>query len=194
MSKSRDQLIEYLSEIDITGKTVLDVGSGPKDKWAINFVKGKPKEYLTADFDEEFEVDAHFDLNKPIDKDWYGGLAKKGRYNFDIVFCLETLEHLWNPVQAIENLSKLTKYSLYLSTPFINPIHDKWDYLRYTFQWYEKVLPMYSFKRVNVKSRQGGESLHSFYKDEGMRMSKVTLQQGYGDHYEDIGYFVEAHK
>ena len=32
MSKSREQLVNYLKEIDITDKVVLDAGCGPKEK------------------------------------------------------------------------------------------------------------------------------------------------------------------
>ncbi len=114
----------------------------------------------------------------------------------DVVFCLETLEHLWNPISALKNLEKLTKEVCYISTPFINPIHDVVDYVRYTFQWYEMVLPKFGFKKVVVRRREATskELLMAFFNQEGMRMSKVTLQRYPKKHYFDVGYFVEAYK
>ena len=63
MSKSREQVQDFLREIDITGKTVLDVGAGPESKWARNWTKGEPKEYKTADINPEWGCDYTFDLN-----------------------------------------------------------------------------------------------------------------------------------
>ena len=202
MSKSREQLIDFIKEIDVTDKTVLDVGAGPKEKWAINLFKGIPKKYITTDIVKGFGVEVEFDLNRPQPIEF----IKQQGLESDIVFCIETLEHVWNPVQAMENLSMFTKETLYISTPFINPIHDTWDYLRYTFQWYEKVLKMFEFKKIEIYPRTATGrnidcevplptvALEDFYNAEGMRMSKVTQKMGYGDHLLDIGYFVRASK
>lgn len=190
MSKSRDQVIEYLKKIDITGKTVLDVGAGPEDKWTIHTVKGKPLMYKTLDFNPEFNCDFVYDLNVPctaID------IAQKFS---EVVFCIETLEHVWNPVVAMENLSKWTGEVCYITTPFINPLHDTVDFLRYTVEWFELVGKKY-FREVNIIPRvatAGKESLENFYSLEGLRMSKVTKQMGYSSNYLDIGYIVECIK
>ena len=205
MSKTRDQINEFLGKIDVTDKTVLDVGAGPKRAWLIPpegeytgsdrakpKVSGVPAGYVTCDYDEQFDCDFHIDLNKSYPAEWF---VLNGINNgpCDYVFCMETLEHVWNPVQAIETLSKLTKEKLFLSVPFIYPLHDTHDYLRYTFQWFEKVLPRFGFKTVQV-GRRTSEDAHAFYQKEGMRMSKVTLKQGYADHIRDIGYVCEATK
>src|SRR3972149_8438753 len=147
MSFSRNQLTDWMRHLDIKDKTVLDIGAGPKEKWALNKVQGKPKEYKTADADSTFNCDYVIDLNADI--------SDIGQ--FDVVFCIECLEHTWNPIKAIENLSKLTKEVLYLSTPFINPHHDKWDYFRFTGEWYEKVMPMCGFKKVIITERVATE-------------------------------------
>jgi len=190
MSKSRSQLIEYLRKIDITDKTVLDVGAGSKEHWARNWVKGEPKEYITCDMQKFEGIDFKIDLNYAYAPET---LFVWGNYNY--VFCLEVLEHIWNPLCAIRNLSELTKEVLYISTPFINPIHDEVDYLRYTEEWYQKVLPKYGFKNVIIKRRTTDSLLLStWYQEEGMRMSKIRLKKGEAYKLKDIGYFIIAQK
>lgn len=194
MSKSREQIIDYLSEIDISGKTVLDVGCGPKRYWAKNFVNGEAKEYVTLDIDEEFEPDIVADLNKDLRLQ---GIKDKYFYQYDVTFCLETLEHILDPISAVENLSLWTKEVCYISVPFLNPIHDKWDYLRYTGEWFKEVLPKVGFSSVKIKTRKatvGAGPLKAFYKDEGLRMSKIRLKKGEGHKLLDIGYFVVCKK
>lgn len=187
MSLSRNQLIYYLKEVVITGKTVLDVGCGPKEKRAENFVKGEPSFYETIDINPDFKPDYRVDINQPM----------KWERGYDVVFCLEVLEHCWNPVQVIKNLFDLTSGVCYISAPFINPLHDEWDYLRFTPEWFRKVLPDIGFSRVEVRERVatvGKESLLWFYKEEGLRMSKLRMKRGEGDLFPLIGTFVEAYK
>jgi|SRR3989304_6328025 len=192
MSKSRSQLIDYLRCIDITGKTVLDVGAGSKEHWASNWVRGKPKEYTTWDIEKFEGVDYIFDLNEHFDGQQ---LPWDNWFSNEITFCLEVLEHCWNPIQAIENLSQFTKEVLYISTPFINPIHDSVDYLRYTEEWYQMVLPKYGFTHIDIKRRTTDSPLLStWYQEEGMRMSRNRIKNGESYKLKDIGYFIEAKK
>lgn len=189
MSKSREQLNEYLKQINIWGKTVLDVGV--QDKPASKYARGTAKKYATLDVDDQWKPDIVADLNNLYSAEQY---ALWGSY--DVVFCIEVLEHVWNPLNAVQFLSNVTKEVCYISTPFVNPIHDYWDYLRYTFQWYEDVLPKYGFKRIEVQRRTATAKslLMSFFKQEGMRMSKVTMEKYSSDRYFDVGYFVSAYK
>ena len=200
MSKSREQLVKYLSEIDITDKVVLDAGCGPKDKWARNFTKGEPKKYVTLDSNKEFNPDLILDLNLLLDAPDFK-LGKEGDTSdyFDIVFCLETLEHLWDVKEALENMQMVLQSGgkAYFSTPFINPYHDEVDYARYTSEWYQKVLTEVGFKDIKIKPRLATEGLPhllQFYKLEGLRMSKTRLQKGQQNKMAEIGYFVEATK
>ncbi len=190
MSKSREQLVSFLKEIDITDKVVLDAGCGPEEKWARNWTKGEPKEYVTLDVDKKFNPDVLTDLNSGV----FGG----GEY-LDIIFCLEVLEHLWEPRKGLESLYSEMKNGgkIYLSTPFINPHHDEVDYARYTDEWYQKVLTEVGFKDIKIKPRvatEGYANLLAFYKEEGLRMSKIRLKKGQANKMNEIGYFVEAKK
>lgn len=189
MSLSRNQLNKWLIKIDITGKSVLDVGAGEYNKWAMNFVRGKPKEYVTLDIDKRLKSQIVADLNKRRKDFSYG--------EFDIIFCLETLEHCWDPVQVVKNLFNMLDYNgiCYISTPFINPHHDKWDYLRFTGEWFYKILKRVGFREIIIKERvatEGKDLLRDFYQVEGLRVSKIRSE--YGQYTYPIGYMVKAVK
>lgn len=186
MSLSRGQIVTWLRTIDITNKHCIDIGSGPKDKWARNFTHGKPASYTTIDFCDE--ADYQLDLNEPF--------TEKFPKN-QVTFCLEVLEHIWNPVQAVKNLADITQEVCYIAVPFINPIHDDWDYLRYTNEWFEKTLPKVGFSLVDCQFRiatTGLDSLKKFYTEEGLRLSRVRHQRGEGHKINLIGLLVSAHK
>jgi len=253
MSLSRNQIIDFLKEIDLTGKSVLDVGSGEKTKQARDYTKGEPKKYVTLDIDERVKPDIVCDINPKILNIIPGCFVKDGKetleswekerkkfnkkegswqmlnwdsykldgteYNwgfksypgrnqkiwryalkqYDIVFCLETLEHVWNPTEAVKFLYNITKEggTCYISVPFINPIHDEWDYLRFTDEWFKKVLPKVGFRSVEIKRRvatKGLDDLMNFYKAESMRFSKVRIKRDELHKLEDIGYWIVAKK
>lgn len=195
MSKSREQINQFLSGINIDGKTVLDVGV--QDNPAYKYCRGTAEKYLTMDIDKEWKPNLVYDLN-------YFGLVKELQKNnledrFDIVFCLEVLEHCYEPHFALLNIFDSLKDGgiAYISVPFINPIHDKWDYLRYTPEYFEKVLPQIGFSDFDIKLRKttlGKQELMNFYQAEGLRMSKIRQQMGDGDKLDLIGLFIEAKK
>ena len=206
MSLSRNQIIDWLRKIDITNKTVLDVGSGKKTKQARDYTKGEPKKYVTLYINKEVEPDIVMDLNDD-DRDMWELDEFNGDYvpdimcenYFDIVFCLETLEHCWNILNAVRILYDTLKEggACYISVPFINPIHDQWDYLRFTGEWFERVLPKVGFKKVEVERRvatEGLKSLTDFYRLEAMRMSRLRIKRGEGHKIADVGYLIIAGK
>lgn len=187
-SSARENLVSWIRTIDLTGKTVLDVGAGPASSWATKYASGTPSLYKTLDVDPSFGCDYVIDLN----------LDPRSPYNligeFDVVLCFEVLEHTWNPVKVIENLSRLTTETLYLSTPLVHPHHDKWDFLRFTGEWFQTVLPKVGFKTVTVQERvpRHPDNLKRFYSEEGLRVSKIRPE--YGCYTYPIGYHITASK
>ncbi len=189
MSKSREQINHFLSQINITHKTVLDVGV--QDNPAYKYCRGTASKYKTLDVDKEWNPDILADINEEYPFHLYD--------SYEVVFALEVLEHCWNPIQALKNLSSFTAKDgvCYISVPFINPIHDKWDFLRYTPEWFEKVLPMVGFKEFTIHLRKatiGRDDLMKFYQGEGLKLSKIREVMGDGSLKDLIGVIVEARK
>lgn len=189
MSLSRNILTEWLSDIDIEGKKVLDAGCGPERYHVRNFVKGEPEVYDTLDVDPEFEPTYEIDLNRQV----------KIPEKYDIIFSIETFEHLYNPVNGAINIHNWLKDDgkFYFSAPFINPIHDKWDMLRLTSEWWNTALMEVGFKNIVVYPREATEGqtdLWKFYDKEGLRMSKIRLKKGEQNKMNHIGYMGKADK
>lgn len=202
MSFYRDQLENWLKTIDVKAGRVLDIGGGA------NPVKGRTRSwdvreyYILDNMAEDFNIDFGIandyfndDINDHLDftERQYAPL---GGFNLDVIFCLEVFEYVWNPWQAIRNISNNLIISggiAYISFPAIYPVHNpkEIDYLRYTKKGIEKLLrkaelfPWTITPRVATKGRQ---ALADFYRLEGMHPVKGD------DVIYDIGYLVEARK
>lgn len=188
MSKSREQLNKWLKEINIEGEKVLDVGV--QDKPTNRLTTGIPGEYKTLDVDPKWNPDIVLDLNEELP---FFPIP-----HFTIIFCIEVLEHCWNPMKAIENMSRMCAPGgkIFISTPFINPHHDEWDFLRYTNEWFEKVLPKYGLEIIRIEERRATDglgALQNFYTLEGMKYSKIRAQKN-GPYTYPVGYFIECKK
>lgn len=191
MSKSREQLNEFLRSINIENKLVLDVGAGPETKHAKHFTFGEPAVYHTIDIDPTFVPTYSLDVNEDLcyAQDWKA--TPKLDY-YDIIFAFETFEHLWHPVQALRNVFSWLKPGgyFYFSAPFINPIHDVHDYLRLTYEWWAEAGVRIGFESIDVLPRyatEGSDLLTNFFKAEGLRMSKIRLPHD-ADKLTHIGY------
>ena len=167
MSFFRDQLESWLKTIDVKAESVLDVGGAAlpvKDRvksWEVeeykildNGLEGKRGNY-------------NFDLNRIVDH----------LKEFDVIFCLEVFEYIWNPVQAIENLAYFTKEggTAYMSFPLIYPHHEprNEDYLRYTESGIVKLMTYAGFRIDEITPRVDRSGLlASFYKADGMHPVK----------------------
>ena len=199
-SKTRIQLEEWLKTIEIVGGSILDVGGSqnPVTKrlmnTAIHF-----DEYKILDLEVPHQCkqkpDIIQDLNIPEIYDSknlpnYGkGVVDK---EFDVVFCLEVTEYLWNPVGALKLLNEYLKVGgiLYISFHFIYPVHNpvKDDYMRYTSRGVEKLLEETGFEIVeHVNRTSESELLQGFYSQEEMRPAKVY-------NHEFVGSLIKAIK
>lgn len=189
MSKSREQLYKWMKGISVEGGCLLDIG-----------VQDKPVEknlgtcnvdcYKTLDIDEQWLPDYLADLNQ----DWLAEKVKHKR--FDHVFMLEVIEHLWNPVFALENIKDIISDTgkLYISWPFINPLHDIFDANRYTEECMTKMLDNAGFKIESIEYRRatvGKPALEEFFKLEGMKVSKIRSAKDHRDK-DIIGFMLVA--
>lgn len=182
MSYYRNQLESWLKTITVDCNSVLDVGGG-ENPVKTRVKSFNAKKYKIMDNEAQFRPDLFGDINFLIDS----------TDEFDIVFCLEVFEYVWNPVQAIENLAYFLKDNgvAYISFPTIYPVHNPYgiDYSRYTKFGVEKLLGRV-FKSWEITPRvatTGINYLRDFYSIEGMHPLKDRIVY-------DIGYLVKAIK
>lgn len=199
-SLTRQQLEAWLKTLDVKCESVLDVGGAQKS------IRGRTKSwevenYQVLDLPEPHEkhesVTQTMDLNEPyLDDDASALLEEIGKKieGYDVVFCLEVMEYIWNPVEACKNLALLTKEGgvLYMSVPFVYPVHNPKhnDYLRYTDMGISKLLENAGFKVDELIPRKAEyfNLLDAFYSGEGMKKSRE-----YGSH-ESTGWLIKATK
>ena len=185
MSEYRNQLESYLKRlnIDVHVEKILDIGAGNNHaKKRVSPLKYDI--YKTLDIDDSHNPSFVADINKTIND--FG--------QYDLVFCLEVFEYIWNPVQALININKLMKKeaTAYISFPFVYPKHNPVgvDCLRYTNEAIEKLLKETGFGYWIItprKATKGRVKLREFYDIEGMHARK-------DDGWDDIGYIVEITK
>lgn len=184
MSYFREQLEDWLKQIEVKADRVYDVGGTEKPvesrtkSWEVG-------EYWILDLNHK-EADTRqieYDINQ------YPEISAKA----EVVFCLEVMEYVWNPVRAIQNLSALLipGGKLYISFPFVYPMHKPLgiDYLRYTEEGVVKILTECGFKIKELRPRihrQRG-MLAAVYAADGMHSRR-------DDTVDHTGYLVIAEK
>lgn len=187
MSNYREHLENYLRTLEIKADRVLDMGG------ASNPVKNRVKswevsQYIIADNGQETgSYDIKLDLNKPINEI----IAD----SFDVVFCLEVFEYVWNPDQAMRNLSRALKEGgdIYVSFPLIYPVHNPkaYDYTRYTKDGFIRLLEENYLRPESIIPRKMTDEGKMFWKNfivaEGMHASK-------GITHDELGYIIKANK
>lgn len=162
---------DWLRTLEIDADAVADIGGKQlpvKDRvklWQVNH-------YDILDLPE-------YDLNKKLELEEV----------YDVVFCLEVFEYLYNPFQAMKNLYKVLKPggTLFVSFHFIYPHHGPWgmDYLRYTQWGVAKLLTEAGFQKWEWHSRpfKRPKAITEFYSGEHMKgikpHSSIHLDQGY---------------
>jgi len=152
MSKSREQLEDWVATIDVTNRKVLDVGGSQLP--VIKRVKGKAQEYLILDLEQPHEVNTKPDIVGDIEK-W--DLPLKYREYFSAVFCLEVMEYLTRPAEALEHIYNAMEKNglLFISFHFIYPVHKPSgrDFLRYTEYGAVKLLNNAGFDTLDIKAK-----------------------------------------
>lgn len=178
-SHSRNQLENWLKTLDITVDSVADVG-GRKLPVKERVNSWKVKIYDILDLPD-------FDLNL----EW-----ETPKEHYDIVFCLEVFEYIYNPFQAMNNLFAILKWEgiLYCSFHFIYPHHTpmKRDFLRYTRWGVEKLLKEAGFSSWEIVPRlfDNPRTIKQVYSEEKMK----GLDYNKGSIHEEQGYLVTARK
>jgi SAM-dependent methyltransferase len=180
----RQQLESHLKTIDVSGR-VLDIGGsqmalkGRTKSWG-------PKEYKVLDVENRGEeVDYLLDIQKESDitlrrdEVFWGKCVLK---QFDMVFCLEVMEYLIDPFQAVKNMARLCRSggTLIISFPFVYPLHPPHgkDFMRYTKYGAIELLQRNHFKVQQYMPRtfNGIKEWNQLLRSEGYKFDRAESE------------------
>lgn len=174
-SSARRELENYIKNLHIKAEAVLDVG-GSQNPIKKRLGKFEAKTYMIADLTMphhvEHKPDIHIDLNRKSQIN----AGFKGK--FDVAFCFEVMEYIWDPVQALDNISYFLPKGgvLYISFTFSYPIHPPHgqDMLRYTHYGAIKLLNESGFEVEDLVFRQAADPNHymEWCNNEGFRYDR----------------------
>jgi len=137
-------VFKYLKSISLNYKNldILEIGSGDEEKkQSVISIFKDANTFLQTDIKEEYNH-MFLDITRPLE------IENK----FDLVICTSVLEHIFEMNLAVENLKKLVKKEghLFISVPFIYPLHDEpADYWRFTEHSLKKLFK--EFKIIEFK-------------------------------------------
>lgn len=114
------ELDKWLSQLDVKAERVLDIG-GAQEQMPHRVKSWDVKEYLIADLPEPHKDSPKADLELDINIDHHDDVT-----TFDMVFCLEVFDYVWNPVNAIKLISNCLEDDgiAWVSFPSIYPLHQ----------------------------------------------------------------------
>jgi 2-polyprenyl-3-methyl-5-hydroxy-6-metoxy-1,4-benzoquinol methylase len=133
----RTQLKQYLGRINVNNITIIDWCSGTKPIYN-SIAHNNTCKIITVDNRAHRRPSIVADVCKPITIE-----------QADMAFCMESLEHLIDPDIALDNIYNNLKGDgyLYISVPFVCPIHDRYgDYWRWTASGIKTLLEKHGFK------------------------------------------------
>jgi len=123
-----ERIREWVRKV-VHGKNLGDVMEiGPGMVPLKNDVRMKYRSYVTMDVDPKFEPDFVMDVCEDVP----GG-------PYDTAFLIETLEHVRNPMRAMQNVVRALRQGgiIIATTPFLIQEHaEKGDFFRFTKRWW----------------------------------------------------------
>ena len=153
MNDIRAHIISELSKIVVENIVIIDWGCGNDRNKAQRYIHHKDCEIITVDIKADRLPSLVADIYQPL-------TIKEA----DLAFCLEVLEHCYNPDIALDNIynNLKTGSTLYLSVPFVDRVHGMPDYWRYTRLGIITLLERHKFKIIRVVNKKFGERIEYF--------------------------------
>lgn len=189
----KQQIVNYLKARTFKADRVLDVGGADTPIREYTSVEANRILILDNAHFEGVHVDFVHDLNQFAHPEEVFAIERDNQ--FDLIFCINVFEYIWNPYNAIANLYTWLKPGgrLVVNFPFLYPLHNPVgiDYLRYTHEWVHKMFKeQFKFKEVDIQILEatgGMRQLYDFYAAEKMHYRKDKS-------WVEIGCIVEAIK
>lgn len=172
--KIRDQWIEDIAKNIPKDSKIIDVSAGNrpyKDLFS-------HCQYFSHEFDGNENILDSFrgeDENSKIVHDFYGDILNLPIENesFDYVLCTEVLEHVFNPIEAIKELSRICKTGgkIIITTPFTSGLHQEpyHYYSGFSPHFYKKIGEKYGLSIEEFKSQGDFFKLMSWFTNLSMQ-------------------------
>jgi SAM-dependent methyltransferase len=128
-------------------KTILELGSG--------FKTGEDYAYSAKHIFKDCAEFIQSDINPEFGHKIVDATTMKFKEEFDVVLCLNVLEHVFDFQKAVDNIRRSLKKDgvLYLAVPFCFPLHDEpGDFWRYTEHALRIILK--DFNNVQIKHQR----------------------------------------
>jgi len=187
-SSYRLELDRWLSKLDVKADKVLDIGGSQLP------IKGRTKswdviEYLIADLPEPHVGSPKPDIEVDINTDTF---PLRDWPEYDLIFCLEVFDYVWNPVAAVKFIADNLKKggTAWVTFPSFYPLHQpvEDDALRYMPGGIVKLAESAGLSvEQMIKRRPETDMLMQTWRAERMRAAK------HEDH-EFTGFIVEFKK
>jgi SAM-dependent methyltransferase len=172
-SSYREELNRWLATLEVKADYLIDIG-GSQVSLKPRVKSWNVKEYLVADLYSPHEhspnPDIALDLNELFINEKYEAKA-------DLITCFEVMDYIWNPAQALENISYLLRSggTAYITFPSVYPLHQpiEDDALRYMPGGIKKLAGYGGLEVVEMIPRRPETSLfEQFFNTERMRAAK----------------------
>jgi hypothetical protein len=175
-SHYRKQLELYLANLDVNDMLVYDVGGAQLP------VRDRVKSWQV---DEYRIVDLHEPHVKKVDVDIIFDIERTSRWYWekgDIVFCLEVMEYIADPMMAVANLAGMLVKggTLYITFPTFYPPHEPYerDAMRYTRAGARRLLRENGFKIEEEFARASiGSGIAQAISDNALRVSQSAPRE-----------------
>lgn len=155
--QDRDLWLEETLQTIPAGSRILDAGAGTQQykKFCkhLHYVSQDFAQYDGAGDSAGLQIN-NFDYGK-LDIISDISSIPEPNASFDAILCIEVLEHIPDPIQAIKEFSRLLKQNGYLvlTAPFCSLTHFSPYHFNSGFNtyWHQKHLPEYGFKIIQLK-------------------------------------------
>lgn len=130
--------------------TLLDVGCGRKP-YELNFSK-----YVDRYFGMEYAPESGYRGNR-ADVASDASAMPFADQSIDAILCTEVMEHVENPEKVIEEFSRILKPNgiVITTAPFFYPIHDEYDFFRYSDKGIAKIMERHGLEIVKIEPLSG---------------------------------------
>lgn len=154
-NKVYETMDDYSKRLNLQGAWILDVGiagdpilpgaTSPSEKYKWF---GKGNDFKTMDIDAKWKPDIVGDICKAPFED----------NTFNLVILTQTLEHIWDVGNALNEVHRITRKYAIIDCPFVNDYHPEAtfeDYWRISPSAMKNLLELANFKILDLQLRGG---------------------------------------